>query len=264
MKAIKELGQNFLTDTGIASEIADLGRLEPGQQVWEIGPGKGILTSELVSRQADLTAFELDRRFEEPLKAKFGDNLQLVRADILRVNWQDYLPPFPQTIKLLANIPYGITSPLLSLLEEYRSHFELVVLMVQKEVAQRLTAAPKRKAYGLMTLRMKLFFDIELAFHVPRVLFDPIPNVDSAVIVMSPRQEQPHIRDLALYYRLIHHAFLHRRKTLLNNLLNILSKTELQSLERQISIYLSRRGETFSEAEFIDLCDRISSICYRP
>ncbi len=262
LKALKELGQNFLTDSSIASEIAALAELNQGDRVWEIGPGKGILTNEILAYDLDLTAFELDRRLEQPLKDKFGDRLNLVRRDILRVNWQELLEQSEQNVKLVANIPYQITSPLLSKLEEHRGRFDKIVLMVQKEVAERLTAKVGTKEYGLMTIRMQLVFDITIGLQVNRIFFDPSPNVDSAVIVMSPRQDTPHLRDPELFYRLIHHAFQHRRKTLRNNLLHMMTKLQLAALEKQSRFDLSRRGETFSETEFIDLCDHIAAITY--
>lgn len=264
MKALKELGQNFLTDTTIASQIAALGELCPGETVWEIGPGKGILTQALLHYGVKLTAYELDRRFEEPLRKRFGDSLELIRADILRLNWNEQLVNCPETIKLISNIPYQITSPLLSRLEEYSSRFELIALMVQKEVAERLTARVGTKEYGLMTIRLGLVFDINIALQVGRELFDPSPNVDSAVIVLKPRQVPPRLSHPELFYQLIHHAFMHRRKTLRNNLVRMLSKQDLAALDKHSKYDLSRRGESFSEAEFIDLCELLSAIMYRP
>jgi 16S rRNA (adenine1518-N6/adenine1519-N6)-dimethyltransferase len=262
LKPLKELGQNFLNDSSIAAEIAALADLKHGERIWEIGPGKGILTNEILAYDVDLTAFELDRRLEQPLKERFGNKLNLIRSDVLRVNWQELLDQSPQNVKLVANIPYQITSPLLSRLEEHRARFDKVVLMVQKEVAERLTAKVGTKDYGLMTIRMQLVFDIEIGLQVNRVFFDPAPNVDSAVIVMRPRQDSPRHRDPELFYRLIHHAFQHRRKTLRNNLLHMMTKLQLAALEKQSRFDLTRRGETFSETEFIDLCDLIAALTY--
>lgn len=264
MKALKELGQNFLIDSGIASAIADAGEIQAGDPVWEIGPGKGILTSQILQRGAKLTAFELDRRLEEPLKLQFGDSLKLLRADVLRVDWNELLATEPGTVKLIANIPYQITSPLLSLLEKHQSRFSRIVLMLQKEVAERLTASVGTKAYGLMTLRQQLLFDISILLQVPREMFDPVPGVDSAVIVMTPRLDPPRLQNPALFHQLIHHAFMHRRKTFRNNLMQMLSKLEIAALEKHSKLDLTRRGETFSEAEFIRLCDIIDAIRHRP
>lgn len=263
MKALKELGQNFLIDTGVAESIADAGEIVPGEDVWEVGPGKGILTDAMIRRGAKLTAFELDRRLEQPLNERFGDKLTLIRADVLRYDWAQLLSSPEHRVKLIANIPYQITSPLLSKLEANKEHFSRIVLMVQSEVADRLTAKKGCKAYGLMTIRMQLIYDISILIRVPRELFDPVPGVDSAVIVMTPRTDTPEIRNPELFRQLIHHAFLHRRKTLRNNLLQMMTKLELQALEKQSHIDLTRRGETFSEAEFIRLCDIIAALKHR-
>ena len=264
MKALKELGQNFLIDNSIASAIADAGEIVAGESVWEIGPGKGILTSQIIQRGAKLTAFELDRRLEEPLKAQFGDQINLLRADVLRVDWNELLAQESDTVKLIANIPYQITSPLLSRLETHQARFSRIVLMLQKEVAERLTASVGTKAYGLMTLRLQLIFDIKIEMQVPREMFDPVPGVDSAVIVMSPRTNPPKLQNPAVFHQVIHHAFMHRRKTFRNNLMQMLSKLEIAALERHSKLDLTRRGETFSEAEFIRLCDIIDAMRHRP
>ncbi|HNX37001.1 MAG TPA: 16S rRNA (adenine(1518)-N(6)/adenine(1519)-N(6))-dimethyltransferase RsmA [Candidatus Cloacimonadota bacterium] len=260
MKALKELGQNFLIDGSVASAIAAAGEIVPGEIVWEIGPGKGILSEAILRYAPTLTAFELDRRLELPLKEKFGQRLNLVRADVIRYDWSELIIAPDYRVKLIANIPYQITSPLLSKLEANREHFSRIVLMVQSEVADRLTASKGTKAYGLMTLRLQLYFNISILMRVPRELFDPVPGVDSAVIVMTPRQDSPVLRDPELFFQLIHHAFQHRRKTLRNNLLQILTKPQLVALEKQDKFDLTRRGETFSEAEFIRLCDLIASL----
>ncbi|HRY83904.1 MAG TPA: 16S rRNA (adenine(1518)-N(6)/adenine(1519)-N(6))-dimethyltransferase RsmA [Candidatus Cloacimonadota bacterium] len=264
MKALKELGQNFLIDPSIASAIADAGEIIPGESVWEIGPGKGILTTQIIQRGARLMAFELDRRLEDPLKTLFGDQLNLLRADVLRVDWNELLAQEPEHIKLIANIPYQITSPLLSRLETHHTSFSRIVLMLQKEVAERLTASVGTKAYGLMTLRLQLLFEIRIALQVPREMFDPVPGVDSAVIVMSPRIDPPRLQNPAVFHQLIHHAFMHRRKTFRNNLMQMLSKLEIAALEKHSKLDLTRRGETFSEAEFIRLCDIIDALRHRP
>lgn len=260
MKALKELGQNFLIDTNVADAIAEAGDIHSGEDIWEVGPGKGILTEAILRRTERLTAFELDRRLELPLKERFGDRLNLIRADVLRYDWAELIPDSAHKVKLIANIPYQITSPLLSKLEANKENFARIVLMVQSEVADRLTAQKGCKAYGLMTIRMQLIYNISILMRVPRELFDPVPGVDSAVIVMTPREDAPVLRDPELFRQLIHHAFQHRRKTLRNNLLQILTKPELMALEKQSRIDLTRRGETFSEAEFIRLCDLIASL----
>lgn len=251
MRAIKELGQNFLTDAGIAADIADLADLAVGDTVWEIGPGMGILSNAILQKVPYLTAFELDARFETPLLERFGNHIHLIMQDVLTADWEPLYPDFGTSLKLVANIPYQITSPLLGKLEKHSNRFECIVLMVQKEVANRLCAIPGKKDYGLLTIRMQLVFDIAKRIDVPRHFFDPIPKVDSAVIVMKPRQSMPHIPNPKALDHLLRMVFQHRRKTLYNNLIAAYGKEKAAQIAASGHIDLNRRGETLSEAEFI-------------
>lgn len=251
MRAIKELGQNFLTDAGIAADIADLAELAPGDSVWEIGPGLGILTKAILDKVNQVTAFELDQRLETHLRERFGDSLNLIMQDVLAADWSGLFPVSGSPVKMVANIPYQITSPLLGKLEKHANHFSQIVLMVQKEVANRLCATPGKKDYGLLTIRMQLCFDIEKRIDVPRHYFDPIPKVDSAVIHMTPRLNKPHIPNPKALDHLLRIVFQHRRKTLNNNLIAAYGKDKAARIAAAGHIDLNRRGETLSEAEFI-------------
>ncbi|HOH79378.1 MAG TPA: rRNA adenine dimethyltransferase family protein [Candidatus Cloacimonadota bacterium] len=307
MKQLKELGQNFLTDPSVAAEIASAAEIKPGERVWEIGPGRGILTDELLSFDPRLTVFELDRRLIPYLDERYGDRLTLIHGDILRQDWQALIStatterqsltlittelqreqredfgvgltgsaiPVPSDsnpargsssstistsstspLKLVSNLPYQITSPLLELLQRYHDRFDCIVLMLQKEVAQRLQADPGSKAYGALTLRMGLSFDIETLIQVPRYLFEPVPKVDSTVIRLKPRAHPPQICKPEIFQRLIRMGFSSRRKTLRNNLRPLYDSPTLDRLQSQSGIDLSRRAETLSEAEFIRLSD---------
>ncbi|MDD3578793.1 MAG: 16S rRNA (adenine(1518)-N(6)/adenine(1519)-N(6))-dimethyltransferase RsmA [Candidatus Cloacimonetes bacterium] len=260
MKAIKDLGQHFLNNSDIALSIADLANLEPGETVWEIGPGTGILSAELIKRQVMLSAFELDKRMAEILHQRFSHNFRLVLRDILKVNWAEELAQAPNPIKLVANIPYQITSPLLYKLEEYSSHFSRIVLMVQKEVAERLSASPGTKSYGLMTLRLALKYDTQIKLMVGKEHFDPIPKVDSAVVLMLPRKKPADITHPELYHKLITASFAHRRKTLRNNLLPLIGRQKIKDLETSCEIDLGRRAETLYEADFIRLSNLVADL----
>ncbi|MBP7205949.1 MAG: ribosomal RNA small subunit methyltransferase A [Candidatus Cloacimonetes bacterium] len=253
MRAIKALGQNFLNQPEIAGRIVELAAIQPGDPVWEIGPGHGILTRALLAAGARVKAIELDRRLEAPLRQEFGNAIELVMGDVLKFDWVAELQEPDQPPKLVANIPYNITSPLLAKLEQHHQSFLSATLMVQKEVAERICAAPGRKAYGVMTLRLKRIFDARVLMDVPRHNFTPVPNVDSAVLSLKPRKVPAEIPELGKYLKLIELAFSHRRKTLRNNLAALLDKEGLQRVQTGSGIDLSRRGETLSEAEFIAL-----------
>ena len=253
MRPIKSLGQNFLTQPEIATRIVELAEVAACDRVWEIGPGHGILTRALLKTGCLLKAFELDRRLEAPLREEFGNSVDLVFGDILRLDWVKELASECRPIKLVANIPYNITSPLLSLLERHHERFQSATLMLQKEVAERVTARPGTKAYGVMTLRLKRIFDASILLQVGREHFAPVPQVDSAVVSLKPRADKPLIPDLEKYLALIDLAFAHRRKTLRNNLLSHYDHDRIAGLQDQSGIDLKRRGETLSETEFITL-----------
>jgi 16S rRNA (adenine1518-N6/adenine1519-N6)-dimethyltransferase len=260
VKAIKELGQHFLIDASVAADIADLGQLSPKDRVWEIGPGLGILTAEILKRDAVLEAFELDSRMAKVLNERFPQQIDLQIIDILKLDWEQQLFRGPRPLKLLANIPYQITSPLLYKLEEHHSNFSVIVMMIQKEVAERLCADPGKKIYGPLTLRLGLKYDIKTAFMVGKEYFEPVPKVDSAVIVMTPRPNAPQIKNPKAFHKLVITAFAHRRKTLKNNLLPWIGKDRMQKLAAQSDLDFGRRAETLSEKDFICLSDHIAEL----
>ncbi len=253
MRPLKALGQNFLIESTIAEKIVELSGVQAGDLVWEIGPGRGILTRALLKTGAVVHAIELDSRLQKPLQKEFGDKVRFTFADILKLDWKREITEAGTSLKLVANIPYHISSPLLKKLEENHQAFESITLMLQKELAQRICAEPGSKAYGVMTLRLKRIFDAELLFELGRENFEPVPKVDSAVINLRTRASKPQIQDVEKYLKLIDAAFSHRRKTLRNNLLPIHGKEAIQNLELQSGINLSRRAETLDEKEFISL-----------
>jgi len=260
LRAIKELGQHFLNDAAIASDIAALGEIVPGETIWEIGPGLGILSDALITRGAKLKAFELDKRMAGVLKRRFGQKIDLTLIDILKLNWTEELSKEQAPIKIIANIPYQITSPLLYKLEEYSADIERAVFMIQKEVAERLTAQAGDKAYSLLTIRMRLKFDISLAFFVAADKFDPPPKVESAVVLIKPRQILPDLGDEKQFYSLINASFAHKRKTLRNNLLPYLGREKLEALITRSGLDFTRRAETLDEEEFIFLNHLITEL----
>ncbi|NLK49772.1 MAG: ribosomal RNA small subunit methyltransferase A, partial [Candidatus Cloacimonetes bacterium] len=223
------------------------------ETVWEIGPGMGILTQELLKYQPRLLAFEIDGMLIPLLEKRFGDSLELIHGDILQQDWSALIAG--KELKLVSNLPYQISSPLLELLQRHHQSFKLSVLMLQREVAHRLTASPGSKAYGALSLRMQLNFDIEVVMDVSKEYFDPVPQVDSSVVRIIPRAIPAQIQNLTTFHRLIRIGFSSRRKTMRNNLLPHYDKTTLLRLQDSSGIDLQRRAETLSEAEFVLLSD---------
>ena len=253
MRPLKALGQNFLNEPSIAEKIVELAGVQAGDPVWEIGPGRGILTRELVRAGANVHAIELDERLKNPLLDEFGGSVEFIFADVLKLDWQKQIAKADSPIKLVANIPYHISSPLLKKLEEHHQAFHSITLMLQKELAQRICSQPGTKSYGVLTLRLKRIFDAELLFELGPENFDPAPNVDSAVISLRPRASKPQIDDVPKYLKLITAAFSHRRKTLRNNLFPVYGREKVQNLETRSGLDFTRRAETLDEKEFIAL-----------
>lgn len=252
----KRLGQHFLKDANIARKIAKLAEIIPGEEVWEIGPGKGILTSALVEAGARLTTFEIDQALIPALHDLFGSSIRLVNQDILQTDWPEFLPD--HGVKLVANLPYQITSPFFHRLVQYAEHFQTIVVMIQKEFAQRVTALPGTKDWSPLTIRMGYYFKVKYEFTVKPQVFFPPPQVESAVIRLLPRPDAPILPDPVLFWRLVETSFRFRRKTLRNNLKGILTESELIGLEQEFDLAL--RAEKLGENDFIRLCELLLRI----
>ena len=189
MRAKKSLGQNFLVDPNLQRKIVEAVDAGPDDTVIEIGPGRGALTDLLAEAAGRLVAVELDDRLAEALERRYRTEpaVTIVHADILE--WEPGGVLHADRLKVIGNIPYNITSPLLFRVLEWRPRPERVVVMVQREVADRILAEPGEKAYGALTVGLRAAADVRRLFHVGRGAFRPVPNVDSTVIEIRPRTE---------------------------------------------------------------------------
>ncbi|MBI3994540.1 MAG: ribosomal RNA small subunit methyltransferase A [Nitrospirae bacterium] len=213
----KALGQHFLHDQNIVRKIIALAGIRPDETVVEIGPGRGILTRALNEAGAKLFAIELDRSLDEPLQKEFKDspNVRIIQADALTYPFEDLPAPFA----VVANLPYSISTPLLFRLLELRSRVSRMVLMLQLEVARRITASPGTKDYGPLSIGAQFHADPRLEFIVPRGCFKPPPRVDSAVIRLRMRTTpKVAVKDETFFFRVVRAGFGHRRKSLRNAL----------------------------------------------
>ncbi|AND78608.1 16S rRNA (adenine(1518)-N(6)/adenine(1519)-N(6))-dimethyltransferase RsmA [Streptococcus pantholopis] len=264
----KSFGQNFLTDSNILQKIVDTAEINQDVNVIEIGPGIGALTEFLAEQAAEVMAFEIDDRLIPILADTLRDfdNVQIINEDILKSDLQAHIEAFADPslpIKVVANLPYYITTPILMHLIESRIPFVEFVVMMQKEVADRISAGPRTKAYGSLSIAVQYYMMAKLAFVVPKTVFVPAPNVDSAILKMTRRQEPlVEVKDEDFFFRLTKIAFAHRRKTLWNNLISYFGKSEetkaqlKDSLERA-GISPSVRGETLSISDFAALADAL-------
>lgn len=253
----KKLGQNFLINEAIVDGIVDAAAIKPGEAVLEIGPGIGTLTQGLAEAGAQVTAIELDRKLLDVLaKTLQGyDNVRVVHGDILRIDISREIPV--KKYKVVANLPYYITTPIIMKFLEEHLPVELLVTMVQKEVAQRMVAAPGTKDYGALSVSVQYYTQPEIMFLVPPQSFMPPPAVESAVIRCTVRSEPPvDVKDERLFFRVVKAAFGQRRKTLANALKGGgIDKTIIDIMLPKAGIDGTRRGETLSLEEFAALAN---------
>ena len=262
----KKFGQNFLTDHNILTKITATAELSDAVNVIEIGPGIGSLTQYLLEEAAEVMAFEIDKTLIPILDETLAeyDNFILVNADILKVDLAAEIAKFKNPnlpIKVVANLPYYITTPILMHLIESKIPFAEFVVMMQKEVADRIAANPKTKAYGSLSIAVQYYMEAQVAFIVPRTVFIPAPNVDSAILKMT-RREKPlvEVEDETWFFKIMHAGFVHRRKTLLNNMQAEFgkdAKSEIEKCLTQAEISPSVRAEALSIPEFAHLADAL-------
>lgn len=260
IRAVKMLGQNFLVDRSVIGRIIDLVAPESGDHILEVGPGQGAMTREMVAAGATVVAVELDRRLAPFLAAEFAsyDNFTVVEADILKTDLQQLLGSRgPAPWKVAANLPYNISSQVLLKFLETPLLFSHLVLMLQKEVGDRLAASPGCKEYGILTVFCRLHFDVTREFIVRPGAFHPVPKVDSAVLsfltLPAPRVD---VGDERLFRRVVKAAFSQRRKTLWNCLKSAGLLPDNESLTAVLAaagIDAGRRGETLTLDEFAHL-----------
>lgn len=251
----KSLGQNFLVDAGAASMIIDAARLTKDDAVVEIGPGHGVLTRGLAERAGSVTAVELDDRLYAKLVREMAGvpNLEIVLGDALKFSFDQ----LPGRVKVVANLPYYISTPIITRLIDARDRVSLMVLMLQKEVAERISAPPGGKQYGYLSVMVQLYARAETLFTVPASSFYPAPKVDSAVLRLELLEEPAaHCRDYALFEKVVSAAFSQRRKTLANSLKSsgIVNPDAIPRI-KDTGIDPTRRAETLSVAEFAVLTD---------
>ena len=266
----KSFGQNFLTDTNILQKIVDTAEIDKKVNVIEIGPGIGALTEFLAESSAEVMAFEIDDRLVPILADTLRDfdNVTVVNQDILKVDLAQYIAEFKNPdlpVKVVANLPYYITTPILMHLIESGIPFSEFVVMMQREVADRISAQPNTKAYGSLSIAVQYYMTAKVAFIVPRTVFVPAPNVDSAILKMV-RRDQPAVavQDEKFFFKVSKASFVHRRKTLWNNLTSCFGKSEatkgkLTAALERADLSPSVRGEALSLEEFARLADALKS-----
>lgn len=265
-KFTKSLGQNFLIDDNIVDKIVAGAGIGPGDKIIEVGPGIGTLTREMASRAETLMAVEIDKNLIPILADTLGDydNVKIVNEDIIKADIRGLIDENlgGGPVKLVANLPYYITTPIIMRFLEENINVTDIVVMVQKEVAERMNAQPGGKDFGALSVAVQYYCDTEIIAKVPRHLFVPQPNVDSIVIALRVRPERKYkVDDEDLYFKVVKAAFGQRRKTLLNSISSMgnLAKDQVKEALEEAGIDPKRRGETLSLDEFAILSNVIGN-----
>ena len=257
IKMSKKLVQNFLIKRGIVDEIVHAAELTVGEPVLEVGPGIGTLTQGLAQSGADVTAIELDRRLLEVLDTTLAsyDNVRIIHGDVLKLDVPTIMNHKP--FKVVANLPYYITTPIIMSLLESKLPIERLVVMVQKEVALRMIAKPGTKDYGALSVAVQYYTEPDIVLDVPPKSFLPAPAVTSSVIRCVLRDKLPvDVIDEKLFFRVVKAGFAQRRKTFSNTMKTTgLTRDRIEELLAKANIDGQRRGETFTLQEFADVAN---------
>ncbi len=266
----KKLGQNFLTDESVIVQIVESSGAGPRDLVIEIGPGMGVLTSEAAEVAGKVVAIEIDKNLLPILNETLAsfDNVKILNEDVLKtdvaltIEQERILPDGSRAegVKIIGNLPYYITTPILMKLLEERVPADSITIMVQKEVAERIAAPPGSRTYGALSVAVQYYCEIEYVVTVPKEVFIPRPKVDSAVLCLTVRKEKPvELVSEEVFFECIKKGFGQRRKTLHNSLTGIMGKEkeEVGRILEECGIDPIRRAETLSIQEFAKLANRL-------
>ncbi|MBH0231848.1 16S rRNA (adenine(1518)-N(6)/adenine(1519)-N(6))-dimethyltransferase RsmA [Halobacillus yeomjeoni] len=265
----KSLGQNFLIDVNILKNIIDHAGIDSTTGAIEIGPGIGALTEQLAQNAGKVVAFEIDQRLLPILDETLGEynNVQVINEDILKADVKEVIAEHFQSlekVKVVANLPYYITTPILMQLLMNRLPIDSLTVMIQKEVADRMAAEPNNKSYGSLSIAVQYYTEARVAMNVPKTVFMPQPNVDSSVLHLQMRENPPvDVKNEEFFFEVVKAAFGQRRKTLMNNLARHfkgdMDKQAIRMKLESVDIEPSRRGESLTMEEFARLADAFYS-----
>lgn len=269
IRANKRYGQNFLVDDNILEQIVRASGVTKEDLVIEIGPGLGNLTEYLLDNAKYALLVEIDPKMIEVIQDRFKDrtNYTLLNEDILKVNIDSVVKEIQQenniefsSVKVVANLPYYITTPIIFKLLEDENTISDITVMVQKEVASRMVAEPKSKEFGILTLMVKYFSNASIEVEVPNSSFIPSPDVTSAVITLKKKRKYS-VKNEKIFFELIHKAFAQRRKKMINSLeaskFNQMSKSDIEELFNKCNIDFNTRAEQLDIDDFVNIANSI-------
>ena len=264
ISADKSLGQNFLVSDEVVEGIVESANINKEDIIIEIGPGLGVLTNLLLEKSDDVITVELDNRMVEIISDRFKEktNLTVIHEDILKVDLKELLNNRKKSenskVKVVANLPYYISTPIIMKLLEQNQIIDEIIVMVQKEVGQRLTAKTGTRVAGAITYAVEFYSDATAIINVPKESFVPSPKVESAVIKLKIKSKTQNVNKEMLF-KVIKTAFSQRRKTLSNALVNggIVEKNKLEEVLEKAGLEKNVRGENLTLEDFIKLCENI-------
>ena len=260
LRANKKLGQNFLINESIIYDIVKKANVTKEDVVIEIGPGLGSLTKELINNAKKVIAIELDPNMIDILKSRFGifDNFEVIYGDVLKIDLEELIKGYG-SVKVVANLPYYITTPIIMKLLEDKLKIKSITVMVQKEVGERICATHKDKEYGAITVSVQYYSEPQIIIDVPKENFLPAPEVDSCVIRLDMREKPPvSLKDEKLFFRLVKGAFTQRRKTINNSLTcSGKSKEEIMAALNKLGIDSKLRAENLSIQQYADIANTL-------
>lgn len=250
----KSLGQNFLMDNNIIKKISDSVCVNEDDLIIEIGPGAGALTKELINKNCDVICFEIDKRLEEILNRIKTDNLKIFYEDFLKIDLKEYIDKKYKRLFFVGNLPYYITTAIINKIVNETNPYQIVI-MIQKEVAERFMAKPNSRDYNSLSVFLQYNFDIEKVCLVSKNCFKPVPKVDSMVIKLT-RNIKEKAKDEEKFYKLIKDAFHQKRKNLKNNLKNY-NLNNIEKILKESSKDLTNRAEELTVSEFIKISNQL-------
>ena len=260
LRANKKLGQNFLINEEIINQIIEKADVNKNDTIIEIGPGLGSLTAKLLENANKVIAIELDSNMSNILKERFClyDNFELIEKDVLKVDLNEIVEKY-DSVKVVANLPYYITTPIIMKLLEERLKLKSITVMVQKEVGERFCAVPNSKEYGAITISINYYTKPEIIIDVPKENFEPMPEVDSCVIKLDVRNVPPvELKNEKDFFSLIKAGFSQRRKTINNSLASMgISKEKIKNVLEKLGIDSKLRAENLTMEQFADISNNM-------
>lgn len=251
----KKYGQNFLNNDKILDDLSNSFFIEDNSMIVEVGAGSGVLTKRLITKNVPVISFEIDESLKEYLDKISCDNLSVVYKDFLSINLKDYLDSYKH-IYFVANVPYYITTPIISKFIDENIIPDVMVMMVQKEVAERLSAKVGTKNYGAISAILNYYYEVEYLFTVDRNNFYPVPNVDSAVIKFTKREDLLDLVSFSKYKKFINDAFMQKRKNLKNNLKNY-DLEKIECILKKYNLNLTNRAEDVDYKVFVEIVNNL-------